>query len=384
MAIIDDRGRLFGRLNLVDAAVGALVLILLPAAYGAYVLFKEPPATLTEVSPTRMQRGPNLTLYVHGHNFRPYMRVSFNDTQATGFFFGSATGAVIPVPDLPPGRYDIVLYDYMQEVSRMPKALTIDPPSPPISVTVELTGALTALSAEQVKAVQVGLRLPEKGPTEILAVGTPEPELMHIRIGDKTTLRIPGNGAPAMEVPVRLRTLCEVQMGTDGALRCNIRGLALAPDVNVLLDGFGQPLNFRVAEVHYPGRSRTATVHVRFATSIEVRGGMKVGDRDVGALAHPAGQMAALLSLVDRGDVSAATLRDDRIRQSIPTGRLLAVDAVLSVPVDDSPTGWLYKGAVVKVGAPISFETAGYTVDGGVTELSILPVSATTAVVPPK
>ena len=42
MSIIDERGRLFGRLNLVDAAVGALLLALMPAAYGAYLLFKEP------------------------------------------------------------------------------------------------------------------------------------------------------------------------------------------------------------------------------------------------------------------------------------------------------------------------------------------------------
>ena len=49
MPIIDERGRVFGRFNLVDAAVGLLVLVLLPAAYGAYRLFKEPLPTLTGV-----------------------------------------------------------------------------------------------------------------------------------------------------------------------------------------------------------------------------------------------------------------------------------------------------------------------------------------------
>src|SRR6266850_1610303 len=145
MPIIDERGRIFGRLNLVDVAIGLLVLGLLPAAFGAYVLFKEPQPKLTEISPLRVQQGPNLTLYVHGKNLRPYMRVSFNDTQAPAFLFGSATSAVVPLPELPPGQYDVVLYDYMQEVSRLPKALTVDPSLPPTSVWVDLSGVLTSL-----------------------------------------------------------------------------------------------------------------------------------------------------------------------------------------------------------------------------------------------
>ena len=47
MPVIDERGRVFGRLNLVDAAIVVLVLVLVPAAYGAYVLFKEPAPKLT-------------------------------------------------------------------------------------------------------------------------------------------------------------------------------------------------------------------------------------------------------------------------------------------------------------------------------------------------
>jgi len=31
---------------------------------------------------------------------------------------------------------------------------------------------------------------------------------------------------------------------------------------------------------------------------------------------------------------------------------------MLSVPVQESPLGWIYKDAVVKIGSPFSFETA--------------------------
>jgi hypothetical protein len=250
MPMIDRRGRLFGRLNLVDAAVGVLVLVLLPAAYGAYVLFKEPPAALTEIAPARVRREPNVTMYLHGRNFRPYMRVSFNDTQADTFVFASPTTAAVHVPDLPPGQYDIVLYDYMQEVSRLRKALTIDP-APSTSVTVELDGALTSLSPEQARALTPGQKISGAGAAEILTVGTPEPEVLHIRIGEKETLHIPASEASAssMQVPVRLKTQCEVKMGADGTQRCSIRSIVLAPDVNVPFEIGQRTLNFRISDV---------------------------------------------------------------------------------------------------------------------------------------
>jgi hypothetical protein len=45
LALIDDRGRLFGRVNVVDAAIGAFALVLLPIAYGTFLLFRPIRAT---------------------------------------------------------------------------------------------------------------------------------------------------------------------------------------------------------------------------------------------------------------------------------------------------------------------------------------------------
>jgi hypothetical protein len=220
-----------------------------------------------------------------------------------------------------------------------------------------------------------GQKFPDSG-AEVLSVGAPEPAVMHIKTGDKATLTVPVPAmvpAPAavpLELPVRLRTNCALQTATDGTLHCTIGGLALAPDVNVRYSAFNTILVLRVSEVHYPGRSRTATVGVRFMMSPEARIRLKAADRDVGARAHPAGQMATILSLVDRGDATPAMLSDVRLRQAIPTNRLVAVDAVLTVPLEETPLGWMYKSALVKVGAPFSFETETYTVDGGVTNMT--------------
>ena len=68
MTIVDDHGRVFGRINLVDAAVAGLVLLLIPLAYGTYLLFQPAAPRIDSVSPsiiTREERrigvGGNLT-----------------------------------------------------------------------------------------------------------------------------------------------------------------------------------------------------------------------------------------------------------------------------------------------------------------------------------
>ena len=77
--MIDERGRLFGRLNIVDAAIGALVLLLLPAAYGAYVLFRAPVPKLTAVNPPTLKQGPNLQVEIRGGDKLRELRVDLRD-----------------------------------------------------------------------------------------------------------------------------------------------------------------------------------------------------------------------------------------------------------------------------------------------------------------
>jgi Domain of unknown function (DUF4330) len=249
MPIIDERGRVFGRLNLVDAAVGLLMLALLPAAYLSYVLFKDPVPVVTSVVPSVLPHGANQQVEVRGEHFRPYMRVSFNDTQGRTFLFYGTTSAFVGVPDLPPGTYDIVLYDYMQEVSRLRGAFTLDAPPPPPTIPVEVSGFLTSVTPELVKGLQVGYRFPEDGAVyaELLGRGSLEQETLHIKTGERSTMTIPAAGL--FQLPVRLRMRCVIEKAPDGVLRCAANGVPLVTDANIGIPAYGKTLNLRIDEV---------------------------------------------------------------------------------------------------------------------------------------
>jgi len=228
MSIVDDRGRVFGRFNLVDVALVLFVVVLLPAAYGAYRLFRDPAAHLSAVTPKALQQGSALQVEVRGEHLRPYMRVSFGDQQGQAFWFVSATTAVVPLPPLPPGTYDVVLYDYMQEVSRLPKAFTVQPqPSPP-TAELDVSGTFSTLTPEGVKAIGKGLKFFQGGAAfaEVIWIGEPAPEVLQISTGDKGAISVP---VDRLQLPARIRTTCLVQTAPDGTLRCSIGGVALAP-----------------------------------------------------------------------------------------------------------------------------------------------------------
>src|SRR5207249_11446506 len=112
------------------------------------------------------------------------------------------------------------------------------------------------------------------------------------------------------------------------------------------------------------------TVRARFLVSPEVRARIESGDADLGARAHPAGAPATLVSVTDRPDLSGAGHGAD-VRQPVPTTRQVAVDAILRVPVEETPIGWTYKNQPVKIGAAFSFETSTYTMDGGITNVQL-------------
>ena len=137
MSLVDDRGRVGGRINLIDAIVVVLVVVLVPVAYGAYLLFRTPAPKLLTVEPAKQYQGPNLRVTVNGENLRPFMRVSFGGVQGRTFLIGSTKYAQVDLPDLGPGTYDVELYDFMQEVDRLPKALTILPMAPTTSTTAQ-------------------------------------------------------------------------------------------------------------------------------------------------------------------------------------------------------------------------------------------------------
>src|SRR5262249_4047611 len=132
---VDGNGRVFGRINLFDAAAAAFALLLIPIAYGTYLLFRTPAPKIASVTsvPTPPEerggaRGTGLSakLKVRGSGLRPMLRAVIGSTQALGFVFEDPNSADVLVGEVPAGVHDFVLYDGMQEVARLPQAVTIE------------------------------------------------------------------------------------------------------------------------------------------------------------------------------------------------------------------------------------------------------------------
>src|SRR5690349_15966331 len=110
MAVVDERGRLFGRFNVFDAIVAVLVLWLIPLAYGAYLLFRAPVPTLAAVVPSTIVEEREMHVQVRGTHFAPYLRVWFGRHQGSTFRFNDTTDAIVDFGGLGPGTYDVILY----------------------------------------------------------------------------------------------------------------------------------------------------------------------------------------------------------------------------------------------------------------------------------
>jgi hypothetical protein len=228
MAIVDDRGRLGGKVNLIDAVVAFLILVLIPVAFGAYLLFRTPTPKLTAVNPGSLYQGPNLRIEVQGENLRPFMRVSFDNLQGKSFAINSTRGAIVELPDLGPGTYDIVLYDHMQEVHRLPKALTLLPLAPVPTVEMDVAGAFKVLSPG--RTLKAGDRLPPGADwvAEVLSVGTPAPSVVTVTAG-ASVLRVPIAGKT--DLPAVLRVKCFLVPNPSGSLKCVVPGPLQQADI---------------------------------------------------------------------------------------------------------------------------------------------------------
>lgn len=372
MSIIDDRGRVAGRVNLVDALLAVVLLVLIPVAYGAYLLFQTPPPKLTGIDPATLYQGPNLRVGINGTNLRPFMRVSFDTMQGRTFLIGSTTRAAVDLPDLGPGTYDIVLYDYMREVDRLPKALTILPASSTAVIEMEVAGSFKQVSEKDVAALKAGTKLPPTGGpvAEIVSVGTRVPGQMRVRAGD-TTLGFPTDQT---ELPATLRLKCGVSANQDGTARCLVSGpsqvATVAPDSLLPLAGPFGWLTFQIEEVHVASNPTTAQARVRLLVTPEILQAMKVGDVDSSRFARGEGYGARILAIGADRAVSAS--------EAGPRGPLggggRVVEVTLRVPLEPVVEGWTYKGQPFKAGAPFTIETPRYIAHGEVGDAS-LPAS---------
>src|SRR4051812_46434371 len=81
MAVIAERGRLLGRINVFDAAVVAGLFATVGLAVVRYRLLRVPLSPrVTEVSPSTFTSGPSLRMTLKGENLLPFMRVYLQRT----------------------------------------------------------------------------------------------------------------------------------------------------------------------------------------------------------------------------------------------------------------------------------------------------------------
>ena len=376
MSIIDDRGRVGGRINLIDAIVAAVIVMLIPTAYGAYLLFRTPPAKLTAIRPPKIYAGGTTRIEIEGRDLRPFMRVSFNDVQGRTFLIGSTTSAQIDLPDLNPGTYDVVLYDYAREIDRLPKAFTVLPIAPLPTITVELSGVFMGLSDSILSRFTAGGQLPTtaRDHAEIVGVGEPVPAQLRVRAG-ASTLPVTTN---QKELPATIRVACSVTSNPDGTVGCTVHGpqqqtAIVAPDSVLSLPGPDGWILFQIRTVHVASPAPVSEARVRFVVPAEALGAMKPGDVDGVPTGTPASHQATLVAIVSSTPIAAA----DAGPAAPLGGNLRAVDATVRLPLDASSGQWSYRGAPVKIGAPFAFETSRYIARG--TILSMTPPTAASA-----
>jgi len=248
MALTDTRGRLFGRLNLVDALLAAFLLVALPAGYAAHLLLRAPEPTLRTVAPAAIEQGSTRLIEIDGDNLRPYMRVSFGDAQGPSFQFYGPRQAFVPAPPLEPGTYDVVLYDYMREVARLPKALTVTGPVRPPKVQLRLRGAYAGLTPAAASTLKVGepLNATEGVIATALSLEAPRPAVARVRVSDALTVSVPMDGF--VDVPATVLVTCPTSVGSGGAIECATSGTRFAPDMHLTIQGPAGRLLFRIEQ----------------------------------------------------------------------------------------------------------------------------------------
>ena len=239
MPLIDDRGRLLGKVNLIDAVIGLLVLVLIPLGYGAYLLFRVPVPTITSIEPQEIVEKSAATLTVVGQDLRPFLRARFGPFESAGFLIQSPTLAEIKVPPtLAPGTYDLTVYDEGRELVRKAEAVTVVPETAVTAsaslplIALQVTGAFIGISEADVDLVRAGTRI--GGIAEVVQVGEPEPQVHPVRVARNEVVMVPLAGQ--VQVPAILRLRCHL---TDETCRVGDAVVELDKTISIPAPGNG-------------------------------------------------------------------------------------------------------------------------------------------------
>ena len=377
MALIDSRGRLFGRINVIDAAVAAVLLGAIPLIYAAFVLFRQPEPAIVSISPATLT--PRVArVQIKGRNLRPYLRVSFNNEQGTTFAFVDAETAEVDVPALPPGTYDVILYDVAREVGRLPAALTVEgPPVPPSTeARMLVVGRFVALDEATARAIHEGVKLSAMGGNrlDVIARRDAAPDKRWFIFGGYQIEATLGAG---LQVPALLRVHCSTR-----DKRCQVGGSDV--EVGLSLAVFteaGRPIRFEILDAVSDGPGSIVELRVRFVAPSESVSLAKTGHR---------AQRDPLLGDRVPTLVAVEGARPAPARVNLPpatgvgagewalevTDTMSTLDATVHLRGDETSQGLQYRGRPLRAGAPFVFEHDQYVLRGWIRSLQVLPGAA--------
>jgi hypothetical protein len=345
MTVIDGRGRLFGRINLFDAAIVGFAIVLVPIAYGTFLLFRTPKpmiAVVRRVEITKEERrvgGPGLTakLKVQGTGLRPLLRAFIDDVPAIGFVFENPNSADVLVGAVPAGSHDLILYDGVQEVARAIRAVTIQPAP---SARLRIVGTIVGLDKTSADTLAAGQH-------DIVQLGPPRPDLRVLRVG-AGEIDLPMEGAWARDAVITVR--CDPD---PNAGECSVGGrtLSTTPPPVVTISGPAGPLSVAVSEVLPDAAPRDALVRVRFEGSAELLDLIRSGDRDL---------------LLDQRAARVSELG----RRREGGGGEAMLDATLRLGADAIQDGWRYRGRGIRPGEIFTLSTARYVATGSILSIT--------------
>jgi len=348
MRLLDERGRLFGAINVIDLGVLVFVVLLVPLSYGAYALFRTLPPRLTDAVPRAVPFAPGVEQRVQlkGEHLRPFLRAKLSSIDARSYAVQSPETADISFADVPPGTYDIVLFDEAQEVTRLANGLDVLPPP------LQLVGSFTGAAATESRLVQ-GLKL---------------------ETADRSTaevLRLDSSAAGAKR-GATLRLTCHLSAARD----CLVANAPVRAGTVLPLVSSGTTMTFVVSELR--ADAAWLQVKVRFMGLPESLQHVRPGDVDIhvdspsaaspiagvtsGAIVMSLGEL-----LKGQGSYTITAARPQSAGSDLSGYGVLSaavpVDAQtadLLIPVDSRS---LYRGVAIHPGSILAFDTPKYRVE---------------------
>ena len=339
MSLVDERGRVFGRFNIVDAAIVAFVIVLVPLAYGTYLLFKPARPRIDSVDPSaitvaerRVSNGSSLTakFKIRGSGLTPLLRARIGGQDALGLVYESPNSADVLVGAVPPGKHDLILIDGVQEVARANGAIDIQAAS---GTPLRVAGWLVEMDKAAAAAVTAGAQLPADSAArfEVIATGREREGRSRLAFAG-AVVEGAVNGLLDREVVLIVR--CDSPPMYEV---CSVGGQMIAGGAPLRLTLPG-PYRFDLTEVLPTTAPTPATATVRITAPAAAL--VQAGDHD-------------LLLDSRRATVTGVSARTaDSALVTITLG------------VDAGRDGWRYRGQVVRPGAAITIDTERYRAVG--------------------